>query len=210
MKEKRLKLKISEIKKISSNKELNQIIDLIKKENNYSILSKLNKSLIAEYLNIVAKSKNLFLFVLRIKNKIIGYSLYAKNEENLIKDFEAIKFKIFIYLLCTFKIFSLLNIFLAVTKLDLIFLNKKYYNKAKSLNLNLLAINRDFQSKGLGNLFLTKTIKIIYNKAYKFNSISCEAPSLRAFNFYTKKQKFKFVGKKIRLVTNLYVLTKRI
>lgn len=189
MNKKKLKFKIYEIKRISSGKDLNQIIDLIKKENDYSILSKLSRSLIAEYLQIAVKSENLFLFILKVKNRIIGYSLYAKNEKNLIDDFEAIKFKIFIYLLFSFKILSLINIFLAITKLDLIFINKKNYNRSNSLNLNLLAINRNFQSKGLGNIFLTKTIKIIYNKALKFNAISCEAPSIRAFKFYTKKKK---------------------
>lgn len=210
MKKKKVNLKIFEIKKKPSHNELTQIINLIKYENNYSILSKLNKPIITEYLNIAIKSNNIFLFILKIKNKIIGYSLYAKNEKNLIKDFNPIKFKIFIHLLCTLKFFSIMNIFLAITKLDLILLNKKDYNKKKVLNLNLLAINKNFQSQGIGEYFLTKTIRIIYRNVYRFNYVTCEAPSLRSLNFYVKKKKFKLIGKKIRLTTNLYVLVKKL
>lgn len=208
MKKNVFKLKILKISKTLSYKELIQITNLIKKENDYSILSKLSTSLIKKYLQIAINSKNMFLFVLKKKNEIIGYALFTKNEDSLIKDFESIKFKIFIYLFFTLKFFSLFNIFLAITKLDLILLNNKVYKKKKLLNLNLLAINKIYQSKGYGNMFLTKTIKTIYSRMYKFSYITCEAPSLRALNFYTQKKKFRLIGKKIRIKTNLYVLVK--
>ena len=131
MKKNVFKLKILKISKTLSYKELIQITNLIKKENDYSILSKLSTSLIKKYLQIAINSKNMFLFVLKKKNEIIGYALFTKNEDSLIKDFESIKFKIFIYLFFTLKFFSLFNIFLAITKLDLILLNNKVYKKKK-------------------------------------------------------------------------------
>ena len=210
MKKKITNLKISEVKKLNSLKDIYSIINLVKTENRYSILSKLSKTLIIEYFQIAIRSKNLFLFILKFKNKIIGYSLYTKNEDSLIKDFKKIKFKIFIELIIGLKFFSLINIFFAITKLDLIFLKKKNLFKEKTINLNLLAINKNFQSKGFGKYFLTKTIKKIHKNSYKYRYITCEAPNVRAVDFYIKKKHFKFVGKKIRFPRSLYVLIKKI
>ncbi len=203
-------LKVLKLNKSNLKKNLYSVINLIKIENNYSILSQLSKNLIIEYLKIVINSKNLFLLILKLKNKTIGYLLFAKDEDNLIEDFRSIKLKIFIELLFKFKIYPLVNIFLAITKLDLIFLNKKKYHREKIINLNLLAINKNFQSRGFGEYFLNKSIKIIYKNFYKFKYITCEAPTKRALNFYIKKIRFKFIGKKIRFPKNLYVLIKRL
>ena len=62
-------LKIIEVKKELSGLKLNNIINLIKKENNYSILSNLSNALIKEYLLIATKSKKIFLFILIKKKK---------------------------------------------------------------------------------------------------------------------------------------------
>ena len=56
-------LKIFKVEKLNSIKDFYSIINLIKTENKYSILSKLSKTLIIEYLKIAFNSKNL-LFVL--------------------------------------------------------------------------------------------------------------------------------------------------
>ena len=203
-------LKIKEINKKITNNELNSIINLIKNENDYSILSKLSISLIKEYLRIAVNSKNIFLFILKEKNKIIGYSLFAKNADYLIKEFNQIKFKIFMDLLLRLKFFSLLNILFAITKFDLIIISRKKIDQnEKSLNLNLLAIDQRYQSQGLGNFFLQNTIKIIDKNIFQFNFITCEAPTLRSLNFYLKKSNFKLVGKKIRISQNLFVLKKK-
>ena len=205
------KLKIKEINKEISTIEFQKIFELIKDENTHTIVSKLGPALIREYLNIASLSKNIFLFILKKQNKIIGYSLYVKNEKYLVKDFDNIKLKIFFDLLFKFKIFSLINIFLAISKLDLILVfNKKNLKNQKNLNLNLLAINKKYQSQGIGKIFFIRTIKIIYKKKYKFKTVTCEAPTLSALNFYLKKIKFKLIGKKIRLTTNLFILKKNI
>ena len=77
-----------------------------------------------------------------------------------------------------------------------------------TLNLNLLAIKSEFQSKGLGKVFLDKSIKILSEKGTKFKYISCEAPTIRAVEFY-KKNNFKLLGKKIRLFNSLFLLKRK-
>ena len=88
-------LKVLRLKKSNLKKNLYTVINLIKIENNHSILSQLSKNLIIDYLKIASNSKNLFLFILKLKNKTIGYLLLAKDEDSLIKDFSSIKQKIF-------------------------------------------------------------------------------------------------------------------
>ena len=89
-------------------------------------------------------------------------------------------------------------------------INKKELKKEnKILNLNLLAIQHSHQSKGYGYFFLQRTLKEIYREYLKFNYVACEAPNLRAFKFYTNKCKFRYIGKKIRVGKNFFVLKKR-
>ena len=61
-------------KKKLSDEEFQAISFLIKNENKDSILSKLKKDLIREYLNIAINSDHIFLFSCRIKNEIVGYA----------------------------------------------------------------------------------------------------------------------------------------
>tara|TARA_B100001093_G_scaffold30378_1_gene26339 strand:- start:2900 stop:3535 length:636 start_codon:yes stop_codon:yes gene_type:complete len=207
---KNFSFKIKELNKIHSKREFEEVINLIKIETTHSILSKLSTSVIKDYLKIAINSKNILLFVLKNNTKIIGFSLYAKNNKNLIEDFKSIKFKILINLILNFRFFSIFNILLAISKLDLIMINKKKTSDIeKSLNLNLLAIDKKFQSQGIGNIFFEKTNNIIYKNFFVFESIVCEAPTQRALNFYIKKNNFRYIGKKIRLGQNLFVLKKK-
>lgn len=193
-------------RKAEIRKNFNEILSLIQKENSYSILSKLNKNLIREYLIIATQSQKLFLFTVLYKKKVVGYSLLAKNERDLINEFKEMRFKILIYLILNLKIISIINIFIALTKIDLLFSSN--FHLKDTLNLNLLAIKSEFQSKGIGKAFLDKSIKILSGKGIKFRYISCEAPTIRAVRFY-KKNNFKLLGKKIRLFNNLFLLKKK-
>ena len=200
--------KIEKVQKKISSKNINSIINLIKFENKDSILANLSYNLIRDYINKAAFSKNFFLYLLKKKHVVIGYALLVKNQKYLSSIFKTKKIDIIIYLLKRFRFLTLLNLFLVISKLDLLLLKKKRNkNSLISLNLNLLALDKKFQSKGLGKFFLRKVLKMI-SIDYKFEVLSCEAPNHKVLNFYLKKIKLKQVGKKIRLFENLIVLEK--
>jgi hypothetical protein len=210
MKKKKFKYKIYELKKKENKKSLKVIINLIKKENTHAILSSLSKKLIYEYLTIANLSEKMFLFVIKKQNQTIGYALYVKNKKYLLTEFKKIKFKIIKYLLLKAKFISIINILLAVTKLDLLFTNYFKNDKYENvLNLNLLAIKNEYQSMGIGKFFIEKTIQILLKRRVKFKYVSCEAPTKRVLKFYTKN-KFKIIGKKIRIPKLMSVLIKKI
>ena len=193
-----------------SKNEFKDIVELIKNENGDSILAKLDTDIIKNYLEIAIKSENIFLFSCQIKNKIIGYALFAKKPMYLISEFSKIKFKILFDLVKRIQIFQIINILFSILTIDLILLSKDKKNLVKnSLNLNLLAINKDFQSKGLGKFFSETIIKDIYDNYFKFELISVETSSISAYNFYTEKLKFKYIGKKIRLFKIFFVFLKK-
>jgi hypothetical protein len=119
---------------------------LIKEENPNSILASLNKNLIKKYLEISIKSENIFFYICEYKNEIIGYALLARQPLFLISEFKAIKYLILLNLLFGFKLKTIINILLSVSKIDLFFINEE--NKDiinKTSNLNLLAIDKKFQ-----------------------------------------------------------------
>ena len=206
---KKFKYKIYEFKKKENKKSLKLIINLIKKEKTHAILSCLSKKLIYEYLTIANLSEKMFLFVIKKQNQTIGYALYVKNSKYLLTEFKKIKFKIIKYLLLKAKFISIINILLAVTKLDLLFTNYFKNDKYENvLNLNLLAIKNEYQSMGIGKLFIEKTIQILLKRRVKFKYVSCEAPTKRVLKFYTKN-KFKIIGKKIRIPKLMNVLIKK-
>lgn len=193
-----------------SKNEFKDIVELIKNENEDSILAKLDNDIIKNYIEIAIKSENIFLFSCQIKNKIIGYALFAKKPMYLISEFSKIKFKILFDLIKRAQIFQIINILFSILTIDLILLSKDKKDLIKnSLNLNLLAINKDFQSKGLGKFFSETIIKDIYDNYFKFELISVETSSINACNFYTEKLKFKYIGKKIRLFKIFFVFLKK-
>ena len=67
-------------------KDLESLIDIIKQENNESILANLSKSNISKFINQVIISSELNLFVIK-KNKIIGYAVVAKKPRFLVSNF---------------------------------------------------------------------------------------------------------------------------
>ena len=133
---------------------------LIKEENPDSILASLNENLIKKYLEISIKSDNLFFYICEYENKIIGYAILARQPLFLVSEFRTIKYLIFFSLLLSFKLKTIINILLSMSKIDLFFINKE--NKDiinKTFNLNLLAIDRKFQSKGIGKGFVLTIFK---------------------------------------------------
>ena len=198
--------KIKELKKVS-NKQFSEIIKLITNENPESILACLNKETIKDYLNKVAISKDVLIYVIQNKDKIIAYAIIAKNIEKLTSIFLDKKITILFSLIINFKFIKLINIILSYVKFDIIFLKKKYKNIIYlNYNLNLLAVGKKFQSKGLGSYFLRKIFKNFEKSKY----ITVETIDEKATKFYQKKHNFKIIGKKLRFPKNLKVLYKKI
>ena len=81
MKRKRLITKIFEVKKNNLSKTIIlKVVNIIKRENKYSILSKLNKELISEYLITARDQRNYFylLYKKKIISLVIVYTLRTK------------------------------------------------------------------------------------------------------------------------------------
>lgn len=199
--------KFKKIKKKLKKKEFKSLIDIIKQENNDSILANLSEKNISKFINQVIASRELSLFIVK-KYDIIGYAVIAKKPHFLIKNFESLKFKFFFDLIINFKYFTLFNIFLAKINIDNIFLTKN--NKiliSKSYNLNLLAIRKDYQSKGIGKKFLNYILTTIKKK--DAHAITCETNNLRSNQFYNKKLNFKNIGIRLRLFKIMKIMIKK-
>lgn len=200
-------LQISELNKIKK-KDFQQIERLIKNENPSSIIASLDRDLVKEYLRKITSSKNALLYVMKLKSKIISYIIIIKELQKLNLILSNIKIKLFLTLFINLKFFTLLNILISFFKLDLIFLSKK--NKfiiKNNYNLNLFAVEKKFQSKGFGTLFLKRVFKKIKNKT---KYITVETIDFKATKFYKHKHMFKLIGKRIRFPNSQQVLLKRI
>ena len=201
------RIQVKEIKNDLSNSQFKFLSDILKKENHESLLSFLSENILKKYFEILIKSKNISLFFCEIDNKDIGYMVIANSPNHLINDFKSLKFSIFFDLVLNFKIKVLLNILISFFKLDLIFLSNKKDIIYNNPNLSLLAINAEFQSKGIGKIFIEKVLSE-YNFKNRFHQITVETNNLRTENFYKDKVNFVYLGKKLRLFKNLKVFLK--
>ena len=183
---------------------------LIKQENSGSILASLSSNLVKRYLEISIKSENLFFYVCEYQDKIIGYALLAKRPLFLISEFSVLKHSILINLLFNLSLKTIINIILSISKIDLFLLSKeKKIVISKNLNLNLLAINKNFQSKGIGKTFISNILDNL-KKKYNFQTITVETFDKRAGSFYENKLRFYYIGKKLRFFKNLNVYKKEL
>ena len=183
---------------------------LIKEENSNSILASLNKNLIKKYLEISIKSESLFFYICEYKNEIIGYALLARQPSFLISEFKRIKYLILLNLLFSFKLKTIMNILLSMSKIDLFFISKEKRDIIdKTFNLNLLAIDRNFQSRGIGKAFVLNILEDI-KKNNSLQTITVETFNKRAESFYKNKLNFHYIGKKLRFFKNLIVYEKKL
>ncbi len=193
-----------------SNEEVQQLKSLIQNENKDSILARLGDKNLENYLNISVKSNFLHLYVCKYQSEIIGYALVADKPKYLISEFLTLKTNILIDLILKFEISTLINAAISFLNLDLILVSKVNRNLIHdNPNLNLLAINANFRSKGIGKEFMKKVFHTFLNKN-KDIYFTCETYSERAKNFYINKLKFYSVGKKFRLFKPLNIFIKKI
>ena len=153
-------LKVIEYKSKINDEIIEDIFKILREENSKSILSKISKRVFIKYLNLLINSKNIYLFTLSVNEQIAGYAIVAEKPKYLIQDFKSLKFEIFLSLLLKGKLFSLLDIMMTILKLDTFGISRE--NTVilnESLNLNLIAIKKEFQSIGYVEKFLQNIIK---------------------------------------------------
>ena len=199
-------IKIKEIKKLDD-KVINKTIEIFDNEIHDSILSKLNYNLKYEYLKKFILENNIYFYVCLFEDQIVGSALLGNTPNDYFTKFSNLKYKIILNLIFSFKFITLLNISLAFLQIDIFHLKRE--NKIiinNNLNLTLVAIDKNFQSKGIGKLFLEKIL--IDFKKKDMNLITLEADNLRSISFYKDKLDFKIIGKKIRLFKNQTILIK--
>ena len=205
-----MNLKIKEYKNSIDDVAKSKIISLVREENPDSILAKLSPDNIDSFIEILVRSNKLNLFTCELNNEVIGYATFANKPSFLVSEFYEIKYKIFLNLLVNFHFLTILNLIISILRVDIILLNKTNKQLLESnFNLNLLAIKKEYQSKGIGKLFLEEILKKI--KAQNLILyITCETYDDRALDFYIKKCNFEKIGIKLRFFKNLHILCKRI
>ena len=205
-----MNLKIKEYKNSIDEVTKSKIISLLREENSDSILAKLSSDNIDSFIEILVRSNKLNLFTCELNNEVIGYATFANKPSFLVSEFYEIKYKIFLNLLVNFHFLTILNLIISILRVDIILLNKTNKQLLESnFNLNLLAIKKEYQSKGIGKLFLEEILKKI--KAQNLILyITCETYDDRALDFYIKKCNFEKIGIKLRFFKNLHILCKRI
>ena len=201
-------LSIKEIKNSINSDSYFFLNNILKDENPDSILASLSKDLLKKYFEILIKSENVFLYFCEYKNEKVGYAIVSKKPSFLITEFKTLKYLILIDLILGFKLKTIMNIFLSVSKIDLFLLS--IYNKNiidDNSNLNLLAIKKNYQSQGIGTEFILQILNNI-KKNYNFKIITVETLSKDAVSFYQKKLNFHYLGKKLRFFKNFYIFKK--
>lgn len=187
--------------------EIEDIINLVKKENPKAILASLSKKNIKLYLENILNSKNLIIFILKRKNKIIAYSLIAKKPKFLTSTFKKMKFHILFDLIINFQLLKIITIIISYLNFDIFSLSREKKKLINSnYNLNLLAVSKKYQSKGIGSYFLKRVFRLIKNSKF----ITVESIDKRAYKFYEKKHNFIFLGEKFRIRKNLKILYKKL
>ena len=201
-------LNIKEIKSSLNSENYIFLNNILKEENLDTILVSLSKDLIDKYFQILIKSENIFLYFCEYKNETVGYAILSKKPSFLITEFKTLKYSILTDLIFGFKLKTIMNILLSVSKIDLLLLSK--YKKKfihDNLNLHLLAVKKNYQSQGVGGEFILQILNNL-KKNYNFEGITVETYSKDAGSFYQKKLNFYYFGKKLRFFKNLYIFKK--
>ena len=196
--------------KNTNNNILKSIYDIVVDENYLAIISLLNLKSFNILLLQIIKSKKIFLFIIKYKKKIIGYSIYSDKPNQIFRDANNLKFIIIINLLIKFKFITIINLIIKFLNIDKVLFSKdkkKFYNK--TLNLSYLAIHKRYQSKGIGKYFVKETLKRL-KKNYNKNIVTVDTKDPNTKNFYLNKCKFSLLGEKIELFKFTSVFYKKV
>ena len=119
------KIIIKEYKRTIDESVKLQIINLIKEGNPESILAQLSNINISKYLDILIRSKKLYLFTCGLESEIIGYAILAEKPKYLTSEFKDIKFRILYDLISNLNILTILDLTISLLEIDLIKIEKK-------------------------------------------------------------------------------------
>ena len=173
---------------------MKDVIEIIKNQNNESIISLLKRSTLKEFINKVLVSNNYDFFILENK-KINGYIILKKPTIDSTNGVYKISYIVDLIVSLNFKVY--LNLIIKYFGLDKILFNsfqkKIYYN---SINISYLGINKKLQSKGYGKKLLKFAIK---KTKFKSKYITVETINSKASKFYLEKCKFRLLSKKFQL-----------
>ena len=75
--------------------------------------------------------------------------------------------------------------------------------------MSYLAINKKYQSKGIGKYFVLETLKIL-KKNYNKKVVTVDTKDPKTKNFYLNKCKFSFFGEKIEIFKFTTVFQRKI
>ena len=115
---------------------------ILKSENNLSILANLSNESIKKYFEIVVRQNNMELFIVSNPD-LIGYAIVVKKPKYLISNFKKLLSPFLLDLFSRFKFLILINIFISILNIDILFISKKKREIInKSVNLNLLGIEK--------------------------------------------------------------------
>ena len=197
---------------IFNNKKINnllikKIINLLSKEINISIFTHLNIELKCEFIKNCIISKKSYVYLCYKGKKLVGCAVLADNPSEYFNNSYLFKLKVLFYFLTRLKFKTLINIFLAFFKIDIILLNQSIKKIIKNnLNLNLIVVDKNYQSQGIGRSFFKKILNDFKEKKKRIITLETENP--RSISFYKKKMNFKIVGKKIRISNNQTIMIK--
>ena len=204
----RNKIKYRKIKEKLNKKQINEIIKILISENKSSILAKLSHKNIENYLDRVVVSKELDLYIVE-KTNIIGYAIIAKKPEYLTSNFTKYQLYFLLDLLKKINLITIFNLILFKLGIENLLISKeKKKIIIESINLNLLAIDKSYQSLGIGKKFMKFIIANIKIKKRRY--FSCEIDNDRSKKFYINKLGFIEIGRKIRVPKVTKVLIKTI
>ena len=147
-------LNIKEIKSLLNSENYIFLNNILKEENPDAILVSLSKDLIDKYFQILIKSENIFLYFCEYKNETVGYAILSKKPSFLIAEFKTLKYSILTDLIFGFKLKTIMNILLSVSKIDLLLLSK-YKKKFIALggirkkNINILKMLNIYGMAGI-------------------------------------------------------------
>ena len=193
-----------------SKKDLKSIYEIVVSENNYTIIGKLDLELFSKFVNIITRSNKIFLFLLKSENRIIGYSIYSMRPKYLISEMKPLKFKILNRLIKKLCLIDILNLIIKTLKIfNFIQQKAKQIKLDSNFNLSYLAIHKNFQSKGFGEIFIKKNV-LILKKKFNMKYLSTDAKNPKTVKFYIKKCKFKNYSYKVELFKIHRILFKKV